>query len=732
MFPSPADHLRAQLDRLDLLLHREILRLRAAYKLSLDEFRGLYISDEQVDQLVNQASTAEDPAVEELTRRAESLRAETAARLPRNFPWARLIEQFELNPLEEDLLLLAAAPEFERKYEALYAYLNNDVTRKFTTADLASRLLCPASGGQPRALRSVELARALLPSGALMNSGLLEQSSASANRPAALSAGFAISPAVLNYLLGLPPEDARMADWSRYEDIHPDEPLPPLGEELASRLVHVPTLFNNGPGPLLVLEGLPGSGRLAAARALCSRMGIPLLWADLSGLGSPEKPGGMVLSLPAALRVITLQARLCGCAVYLERGDALSGVEENWPDGLEALLETGSPIFLALPPGKPLSFAHIGIRALTFSFEAPAFAERKRLWAEAAAVRGFRIPGPMLAALADRFLLTPRQTASAFLTALDLAALRGVRPADVPFETLLESARLQAGGSLGRLAVKVNLIHTWQDLVLPPVTLRQVREVADAARNAHVVYYTWQFEQRFSEGRGLKVMFNGASGTGKTMTAGVIARELGLDLYKIDLSGIVSKYIGETEKNLDRVFEAALAANAILFFDEADALFGKRSEVKDAHDRYANIEIAYLLQKIETHIGMVILATNLGKNIDEAFNRRMHFVVEFPQPDEPHRERLWRGMFPPVAPLDSDIDFRFLARQFPITGGEIRNAALQAAFLAAQDGQVIGMVHLLQAMARLLAKQGRLPSPLDFGEYYEKVMAQLPPSPEGA
>jgi SpoVK/Ycf46/Vps4 family AAA+-type ATPase len=204
----------------------------------------------------------------------------------------------------------------------------------------------------------------------------------------------------------------------------------------------------------------------------------------------------------------------------------------------------------------------------------------------------------------------------------------------------------------------------------------------------------WGFEQRIASGKGLKALFAGPSGTGKTMTAGVMARERGLDLYKIDLSAIVSKYIGETEKNLDRIFRAAQCSNAILFFDEADALFGKRSEVKDAHDRYANVEVAYLLQKIEEYEGVVILASNLSKNIDEAFSRRMHYVVEFPLPDDKHRELLWRGMFPPEVPLGADVDVRFLAKQFPLAGGDIKKVALDAAFLAAQDGQVVTMRQL--------------------------------------
>jgi len=202
------------------------------------------------------------------------------------------------------------------------------------------------------------------------------------------------------------------------------------------------------------------------------------------------------------------------------------------------------------------------------------------------------------------------------------------------------------------------------------------------------------------------------------MTAGVIARELGLDAYRIDLSQTVSKYIGETEKNLERIFQGAAGSNAILFFDEADALFGKRSEVKDAHDRYANIEVAYLLQRIEEFDGAVILATNISRNIDTAFSRRMHFVIEFPQPGPAEREQLWRGIFPAAAPLADDIDFEFLGRRFELSGGDIRNVALDAAFLAARQGGRVAMRHIVQAVAREFVKQGRSPSASDFRQHY--------------
>jgi SpoVK/Ycf46/Vps4 family AAA+-type ATPase len=228
-----------------------------------------------------------------------------------------------------------------------------------------------------------------------------------------------------------------------------------------------------------------------------------------------------------------------------------------------------------------------------------------------------------------------------------------------------------------------------------------------AVQHRNIVYGDWGFEQKLSLGKGLNILFAGPSGTGKTMAAAILAHEWSLDLYKIDLSQVVSKYIGETEKNLDRVFREAQTSNAVLFFDEADALFGKRSEVKDAHDRYANIEIGYLLQKMEEYEGVAMLATNWRANLDEAFARRLHFVVEFPFPDEEARYHIWRGMFPPQAPLAEDVDFVMFAHAFKLSGGNIKNIAITAAFLAADEGQPIGMGHVIRAAKREFQKVGQ-------------------------
>jgi SpoVK/Ycf46/Vps4 family AAA+-type ATPase len=217
----------------------------------------------------------------------------------------------------------------------------------------------------------------------------------------------------------------------------------------------------------------------------------------------------------------------------------------------------------------------------------------------------------------------------------------------------------------------------------------------------------WGFGDKVVTGSGTNALFAGPSGTGKTLAAEIVAHELQLDLYRIDLASVVSKYIGETEKNLDKIFAAAEGANGILFFDEADALFGKRSEVRDSHDRYANLEISYLLQRMEQHCGVAILATNLRQNLDEAFTRRLAFIVQFPFPDEAHRYRIWTGVWPPSAPLAPDVDLAALAKQLKLSGGSIRNIAVAAAFLAAADGQVVTRAHVFRAAQREFQKLGK-------------------------
>jgi SpoVK/Ycf46/Vps4 family AAA+-type ATPase len=320
--------------------------------------------------------------------------------------------------------------------------------------------------------------------------------------------------------------------------------------------------------------------------------------------------------------------------------------------------------------------------------------------------------------LAGRFRLTPDQIADAVQAVAHVAYGRGEQPSA---DDLFAAARARSDADLAGVARKIEPTHDWSQIALPDDTLRQLRELCQQVVERHQVLDRWGFSRHLSLGKGVNALFAGPSGTGKTMAADIVARDLGLDLYKVDLSGVVSKYIGETEKNLARIFTAAENANAILLFDEADALFGKRSEVRDSHDRYANIEIAYLLQQMEQYEGVAILATNLRQNMDDAFVRRLQFVVEFPFPDAEQRARIWELQFPDEADRDPGIDFDLLAGQFRITGGSIKNVVLAAAFLAASEQAPIGTGHLIQATRREYDKLGKVLTEAEMEPYSELV-----------
>ena len=357
-------------------------------------------------------------------------------------------------------------------------------------------------------------------------------------------------------------------------------------------------------------------------------------------------------------------------------------------------------------PWMPLGHQPLGV--IDVPFTRPGAADRRKMWRRAVADTGLRAAPRDLTAVSDRFRLSPGQIRDAALTASGAARLRD--PGHAPRITAAElfaAARRESGSDLGSFAHRVPLVHGWNDLVVPADVLRQLRELTARVERRARVLDAWGFGAKLSSGKGISALFAGPPGTGKTMAAGVIAADLGLDLFAIDLSTVVSKYIGETEKNLSRVFAAAADSDAILFFDEADALFGKRSEVRDAHDRYANIEIAYLLQRMEQYDGLAVLATNLRHHLDEAFTRRLQVVVDFPFPDVAERLRIWRACLPPQAPLAPDVDLQALARH-RLAGGNIRNVVLGAAYLAAAQRVPIGAAHFAKATRREHQKMGKV------------------------
>jgi SpoVK/Ycf46/Vps4 family AAA+-type ATPase len=473
-------------------------------------------------------------------------------------------------------------------------------------------------------------------------------------------------------------------------------------------------------------QGRPGTGKRQAAEAVAGQLGVPLLSVATDRLLAA--PGGGAL-----LKLLFRESLLHRAVLYISALDSaatLDGAAKVAPDlrvpELLAALgrHEGITILAGQGPWRPQTGATFGVKALTFSVLG--FTESVACWKAELEHRGVAVDPEALRQLASRFRLSTGQIKNAaaagvinsqWMQAAGESALTPERPAGsaVPdhvvsaltLDDLCGAAREQCGHELERLTAKVQPHYTWDDIILPPDQLAHLREICAQAEYRAVVYGEWGFDRKLSLGKGLNMLFVGPPGTGKTMAAEVIANELQLDLYRIDLSQVVSKYIGESEKNLDRIFTAAANSNAILFFDEADALFGKRSEVRDSHDRYANIEISYLLQKMEEYQGISVLATNLRQNLDDAFMRRVQAVVEFPFPDAEYRRRIWSGMFPREAPLNDDVDFKLLAQEVQLAGGNIKNMALAAAFYAAGDGGSIRMEHLIQAAHREHQKVGR-------------------------
>jgi SpoVK/Ycf46/Vps4 family AAA+-type ATPase len=334
----------------------------------------------------------------------------------------------------------------------------------------------------------------------------------------------------------------------------------------------------------------------------------------------------------------------------------------------------------------------------------PTPAEQRELWRGYLGEVAGRLNG-QVESLVAQFNLNSSSIRTVAADALERSALAaaGHHPDSDPLpEMLWRSCCAQSRARLESLAQYIEPVATWEDLVLPPVQLQTLRQITAQVRQRQRVYQDWGFSQKSSRGLGISALFAGGSGTGKTMAAEVLANELCLNLYRIDLSQVVSKYIGETEKNLRQVFDAAEDGGAILLFDEADALFGQRSEVKDSHDRYANIEVSYLLQRMESYLGLAILTTNMKASLDSAFLRRLRFTVQFPFPDTSQRAEIWRRVFPQATPTEG-LNPEALAR-LNVAGGNIRNMALTAAFLAADEDRPIAMRHLLSAARSEYAK----------------------------
>jgi AAA+ superfamily predicted ATPase len=356
-----------------------------------------------------------------------------------------------------------------------------------------------------------------------------------------------------------------------------------------------------------------------------------------------------------------------------------------------------------------------GDRFLQINLENLDSQERLTLWTEN--FEGIKdITNVKAVDMSNKFDLNPGQIVGTINRAQNLYLSKNKKKLDE--KEMCECAYSQVVNTLSEKAVRLKSKHTWEDLVLNPKEKEMLKNACAQVKYKHIVYDKWKMKNRIFYGKGISMLFAGPPGTGKTMAAGVIANDLGLEIYRVDLSQIVSKYIGETEKNLNSIFNEAKSSNVILFFDETDALFGKRTEVKDSHDKNANIETSFLLQKMEEYEGITIMTTNFLQNIDSAFFRRISYVIHFEFPDKESRRKIWGNMYPESVPRVKDIDFEYLARQFEIAGGNIKNIALTSLFLAAKsEEKILNMKHILTAIKYELKKQGKTLLKEDFNEY---------------
>ncbi len=590
---------------------------------------------------------------------------------------------FGLSPFERDTLLLCAGVELDADFASTVAAAQGSTQPVQPTLGLALASLPDPHWS------------AMAPSAPLRFWRLIELDGKDLTR-----SPLRIDEWILHYLAGLHQLDERFAGL--IEPIYATSSIVPSHRSLAERVAAVwGGLEGHEHVPVVQLCGRDRGTARGIAQAACTKLGLPLHAAD--ALALPIEPR----ELEALVRLWNREALLTGSALLIHadvaEGDAPRERVLDWfiAHAFGPLVVTAvDPI---ATPGRASVMLHV---------EAPTHHEQRALWDEALATSLPSLDG-QVDGLVAQFNLDAGAIHSVASEVLHSDAIGRAASGDTFTDALWDACRERVRPRMEGLAQRIPPLAEWDDLVLPDSQLTLLREIAAHVRHRMKVYETWAFAKKSARGLGISALFVGQSGTGKTMAAEVLANKLRLDLYRIDLSQVVSKYIGETEKNLRKVFDAAEGSGAILLFDEADALFGKRSEVKDSHDRYANIEISYLLQRMEDYRGLAILTTNMKGALDQAFLRRIRFVVRFPFPDLARRAAIWRGAFPEQTPT-TGIDLDKLAR-LGIAGGNIRNIAMYAAFLAADADEAVGMPHLLRATRVEYAKLEKTPTEAEIG-----------------
>lgn len=592
-------------------------------------------------------------------------------------PLERLITQFGLSAFERDVLLLCAGAALETRFLQMCSRANGDERANWPTFAMAMTGLEGAHWSALSRLHPLRYWR------------LVEEGPS----PSLLQAPLKLDERILQYLLGVPSLDG-VLEWI----VHPlaRAEFESQGQDAQRIAMHWQREAPRAAQPVV----LQGSDFAAAKRIFqeASRQ-VDLVPFVLRATDIPT----VAAEREIAARHWTREAALTGAALLLETSSADNSdtvaATLAWARSIEV------PLAIYAEPGSALE----RIESLPIRMSQLGREGRKQFWMESLGTPAASLNG-QLDSLVDAFRF---DEGTIRLAALDVVSRQSLEDPGTLAETLLQSCRDHARRPLEGLAQRIDPRAHWDDLILPDIQKEILRELMIHVRHRRRVHQDWGFSSRYGRGMGLAALFAGPSGTGKTMAAEIVAGELGLDLYQIDLAAIVSKYIGETEKNLKRIFDAAEQSGAVLLFDEADALFGKRSEVKDSHDRYANLEVSYLLQRMEAYGGVAILTTNMQRAIDPAFLRRIRFIVQFPFPDESSRRQMWSRVFPSATPTEG-LQPEKLA-QLHVSGAVIRNIAVHAAYLAAEDDLPVRMSHIAAGVRTEYTKMDKVLTPSETG-----------------
>lgn len=596
-------------------------------------------------------------------------------------------------------VMLALAPELDVAFGRLYALFPENLGLAEPTLDFCIRTYTPWEEERQELLEEVSRNRRVYALFFGSGIGRLER---------LLEREMKLEERILLFLFHMEEDDPDIRSFCRIAYTEELDEIPMVtGEHLAERLAECASEPDRA-GCIYYIYGPSGSGRRFLVRHVHRRMKKLCLMVDARGLTEDTEHKKLDRVLREAL---IRQAGLC-----------IWNMEKLWEEGefenismLRRIFEYLPSVFLIAEEKWRYGKEGLPGAMQELEMQEPSPKEQILLW-EAALGRqtgaAKEVFHPEI--LSVKFSFTPGQIEDSVREAAQLADWRQEPLSE---ELLYEACRRQVSHHMRDRAVWIKAAYDWNDLILPKRQKQILRDACNQITYYHMVYEKWGFRQKMAYGGGVSLLFCGPPGTGKTMGAQVIAKELGLELYKVDLSAVMSKYIGETEKNLGDIFGEAKKSRSILFFDEADALFSRRTEVKDANDKFANAQTAYLLQKIEEYEGIVILATNYLQNFDEAFKRRIKFIIEFSLPDGVRRLAIWRSVFSESVPLSGDIDYEYLAEQFELSGSSIKNIAVASAFLAAAEGTEVHMQHILCALWEEMKKSGKLLRREDFGEY---------------